>query len=202
MSVVLAPAVFVATLGALGAAAWRVFPAQCAATALKRRALYGIVGLCLLLFAKSYGSTSAISLSILGACLCVCAATDRESGYIPDAVTYPALAGEILGAAFDGRWEYAVQGAIACGAVIALLYALTRGRGIGLGDLKLASCIGAGLGTAAGLGALGCAFATGATHAGILLALRRIGPKDAVPFAPYLAAGCVPAVFWQGAPWR
>ena len=193
--------VFCTALVALGVAAWGAFPAHSVRDALERRARYGVAGLCFVALCAMNGLPRSTALSVLAACLCVCAATDFETGYIPDVVTFPVLATELLVAVTGASWESAVQGALACAAVIAALYVLTRGRGIGLGDLKLAACIGAALGAQGGLWALGCAFITGALHAGSLLALRRIQRRDPLRFAPYLAVGCVPAVFWSGLPW-
>lgn len=193
--------VFCTALIALGVAAWGVFPGHNVREALERRARYGIAGLCFVALCAVCGFPKGTVLSVLAACLCVCAATDLETGYIPDVVTFPALAIELLVAVIGASWESAVQGALACAAVIAALYVLTRGRGIGLGDLKLAACIGAALGAPGGLWALGCAFIAGALHAGSLLARRRIQRGDTLHFAPYLAVGCVPAVFWSGSPW-
>lgn len=69
------------------------------------------------------------------------------------------------------------------------LYALTHGRGLGLGDAKLACCIGAATGAANGLESLGTAFVLGGTYAAYLLASKRACRKDELRFAPYLAAG-------------
>lgn len=69
------------------------------------------------------------------------------------------------------------------------LYALTHGRGLGLGDAKLACCIGAATGAANGLESLGTAFVLGGTYAAYLLASKRARRKDELRFAPYLAAG-------------
>jgi leader peptidase (prepilin peptidase)/N-methyltransferase len=65
------------------------------------------------------------------------------------------------------------------------------GRGLGLGDAKLACCIGAALGPSDGLASLGIAFVLGGAYAGFLLVSRRGRRSDAVPFAPYLAFGTV-----------
>jgi leader peptidase (prepilin peptidase)/N-methyltransferase len=84
-------------------------------------------------------------------------------------------------------------GAVAVGGSLLLLYAITRGRGLGLGDVKLAAVIGIGFGPAVGLAALGVAFVAGGIYASWLLATKRADRRDPLPFGPFLAAGTVVA---------
>ncbi|MHB8145176.1 MAG: prepilin peptidase [Vulcanimicrobiaceae bacterium] len=124
----------------------------------------------------------------LSACT-VAAVTDVSTGYVFDRVTFPALAATLACSAFEGSLAHALLGiAVAAGALVAL-YALTMGRGLGLGDVKLGACIGAGLGTLDAALALGTAFVIGGIYGTYLLATRRAFRGDALRFAPYLAAG-------------
>jgi prepilin signal peptidase PulO-like enzyme (type II secretory pathway) len=117
------------------------------------------------------------------------AVADARSGLIPDALTRTtALAA--LGCAFaNGLAPLACGGAYAVGGALLALHLLTRGRGLGLGDVKLGTAIGAGFGPAAGLVALGTAFVLGGAYASWLLFTRRARRGDAVRFGPFLAAG-------------
>lgn len=126
--------------------------------------------------------------------LCVsiaCALCDVRTGSIPNRITYPAFAATVLLAAAHGTLGTALAGAAAAGGSLFLLHAGTGGRGLGLGDVKLGACIGAGLGVIPGLVALGCAFVGGACVGLALLAMRRARRGDALPFGPYLAFGAL-----------
>lgn len=126
------------------------------------------------------------------------AACDASCGYVFDAITLPALASMLLAAVLTHDLARVAAGAAAAGGALALLYAMTRGRGLGLGDVKLACCIGAASGTRMALEALGVAFVLGGAYAGFLLVTRRGNRKDEMRFAPYLLAGFA-AVAFRGA---
>lgn len=74
------------------------------------------------------------------------------------------------------------------------LHLVTRGRGIGLGDVKAAAVIGASFGAAYGIAVLGAAFVLGTLVVLPAVALGRIARGDAVPFAPYLASATLVVV--------
>jgi prepilin signal peptidase PulO-like enzyme (type II secretory pathway) len=119
----------------------------------------------------------------------IAAACDAVCGYVFDAVTLPCLAALAATAALLHTFQSFALGALACGGFLALLYAMTYGRGIGLGDVKLACCIGGAAGAVKGLSALGVAFVLGAVYAVYLLVMKRGHFGREVRFAPYLAAG-------------
>lgn len=124
----------------------------------------------------------------LGAAI-VSAATDALSGYVFDAVTLPALGAALVLAACAHAGVSAFAGAALCGGLLLLLFGLTHGAGLGLGDVKLALGIGAALGAKDGFAALGLAFIAGGSYAAFLLLTRRASRGDVLRFAPYLAAG-------------
>lgn len=141
----------------------------------------------------------AIAFAVVAAAGAVCAASDAASGFVFDAVTIPAFTMLLVAAGVNGRLASSIAGAAsACGVIVAI-YAATRGRGIGLGDAKLAACIGAALGVRASLCALGIAFVAGALCGVAALLFRRIDRRAEIRFAPYLAAGTIAAVLWQTA---
>lgn len=119
----------------------------------------------------------------------IAARIDARTGCIPDRVTRPTSAIALGLAVASGVMVTALCGALAVGGSLLCLYAITRGRGLGLGDVKLGAAIGIGLGPAAGLAALGGAFVLGGLYACWLLATRRASRRDAVSFGPFLAAG-------------
>lgn len=117
------------------------------------------------------------------------AACDAACGYVFDAVTLPCLALTLaLSIAFETFTAFGL-GVLAAGGSLMVPYALTRGRGIGLGDVKLACCIGAAAGALGGVEALGIAFVLGGAYAAFLLVTKRARRGTELRFAPYLAAG-------------
>lgn len=128
----------------------------------------------------------------------VASACDAASGYVFDAVTFPCLALLGLFAAATHTLSAVAIGAAATGGALAVPYALTRGRGLGLGDVKLACCIGGVAGAVRGLEALGIAFVAGGAYAAYLLIAKRAERSAELRFAPYLGAGMA-AILLYGA---
>lgn len=122
------------------------------------------------------------------------ALVDARTGYIPDRITRcTAMTAAVLALA-GGDAVAAFDGAALAGGALALLYVATRGRGIGLGDVKLAVAIGAGLGPLGGVTALGTAFVGGGAYGAWLLLRGRAQRGDTLRFGPYLAAGTMLAL--------
>lgn len=117
------------------------------------------------------------------------AAFDAVCGYVFDAITLPCLAAMVVLAALSQCLMTFAGGAAAAGGSLALLYAITRGRGLGFGDVKLACCIGGCAGAIGGLAALGIAFVLGGIWAAFLLVTKQRHRGDELRFAPYMAAG-------------
>ena len=132
-----------------------------------------------------------IGVALVLACVIVCAATDIRTGLVLDVITAPAFGGIVLWSLVTRSLLPTLVGAALCGGTLLALYVLTRGRGIGLGDVKLAAVIGGGLGGAAAVGAIGIAFVAGAVWAVTMLVARRARAGDRVPFAPFLAIGTI-----------
>ena len=121
------------------------------------------------------------------------AGIDVRTGLLPDGVTRTTACVALALAAADGVALAAASGACVVGGALLALHLGSRGRGLGLGDVKLGVAIGTGLGPLAGALALGAAFVLGATYALALLATRRAQRSDAIAFGPFLAAGSVAA---------
>ena len=77
-----------------------------------------------------------------------------------------------------------------------LIVVLSRGRGMGQGDIVLAFLIGMVLGYRGTAVALFLSFLTGAVVALILIALRKKKFGQTVPFAPFLVFGFLVSLFW------
>jgi prepilin signal peptidase PulO-like enzyme (type II secretory pathway) len=126
------------------------------------------------------------------------AAIDGRTGIIPDSVTRSTALAALTLAAVNGAAPAAASGACAVGGMLWALHLVSRGRGLGLGDVKLGIAIGAGLGPLAGAVAVGAAFVLGAAYAIALLATHRAHRGDAIAFGPFLAAGTLAVTLVPG----
>lgn len=114
---------------------------------------------------------------------------DLEKRIIPDELVFIALAITTLSLIFVGGDQFYLRLLSAVGASFALLliHLLTRGRGMGLGDVKFALLPGLFLGWPLALVWLFASFLTGAIVAIILILLGRAKGKDKIAFGPFLA---------------
>jgi leader peptidase (prepilin peptidase)/N-methyltransferase len=137
-----------------------------------------------------------VGLAIFVGLIAAVAVYDVRSHRIPNVVTYPAIVAATVFAFFNpiGPWyEYVISGVLS-GAILALIALASRG-GMGMGDAKLGVVVGLITGWPAVLVALFIAFASGAVVGVGLMAARRIGRGQAIPFAPALLVGTITALF-------
>jgi len=119
----------------------------------------------------------------------ISALTDVRSGYVFDRALLLAAV-PVLGFGFAaGSLPMRLVAALVIGALYAIPYAVSRGRGFGLGDVKLGVLLGAGVGLAGGLSAFVGSFVAGAVFALVGLSLGRLDRKATLPFAPFIAIG-------------
>jgi leader peptidase (prepilin peptidase)/N-methyltransferase len=130
---------------------------------------------------------------------------DLEHRLIPDRVVYPAMAlALLLSALFSfflppleivpGILEAAIGGGIGL-VLFGLVVIISRG-GMGWGDVKLAALIGLVTGFPLIFVALLLAVIVGGLVAGLLLALRVKGRREAIPFAPFLSLAAIVTLLW------
>ena len=144
-----------------------------------------------------YGlSASALFAAVYLWALIALAAIDAETGFLPDAITFPLIAlGLIanLGNRFvplDAAVIGAVAGYIVFWIVSAAYRRIRRREGLGGGDAKLLAAIGAW----AGWMAIAPAILIGALLSlagilGLMMLGKKIGPETPVPFGPSLCLG-------------
>lgn len=147
---------------------------------------------------------------VLGAALVVAAAgvalalIDLEHGRLPFALTGAAAVPVVGLLALDQVRGGAVPltslavSSAAWSLVYAGLWAATRGRGMGLGDVALAPVLGlavGGLGTGAALVGLGAGFVLGGLVGAALLATRLVSRGDRVPHGPFMLLGAAVGLF-------
>lgn len=82
-------------------------------------------------------------------------------------------------------------------APIYFLYWVTKGKGMGFGDVKLAFIIGFMFGIEAGFLVLYFAFISGAIIGIILMFLQKRGLKSKIAFGPFLVIGILIILFWR-----
>ncbi len=136
-------------------------------------------------------------------------AIDLEQELILNIVVFPAMilafAFSFFWGGFEELWPRIGPGFVlsallggAVGFVLMLLpYLLTRGRGMGYGDVKLAAFIGLMSGFPLVLVALLVGIIAGGLVAVFLLLSRMVkSRKAAIPYGPFLAVGAMVALIW------
>jgi leader peptidase (prepilin peptidase)/N-methyltransferase len=126
--------------------------------------------------------------------LVVVTRSDLEHRLIPNRIVLPGTALVLAGRLLDDPslvWPVAALGAGLALFVVALLYP----RGMGMGDVKLAVFLGAGLGASV-IVALFVGFLAALVPAAVLIVRHgRAARKRAIPLGPFLALGAVFALF-------
>jgi leader peptidase (prepilin peptidase) / N-methyltransferase len=91
---------------------------------------------------------------------------------------------------------YTVMGSIGIALFFLTLIIITRGRGMGGGDLKLGFLVGLLAGWPNMFIGLFLGFLTGAIASVILLLLKRKNLRGTIPFGPFLIIGCYVVIFF------
>ncbi|HZV80187.1 MAG TPA: prepilin peptidase [Candidatus Binatus sp.] len=146
--------------------------------------------------ALEFGWTlSFASACLFGMVLLAIAFIDLDHLLVLDVTT---ITGALLGlviAVASHRLVTSLEGAACAGAILGAIYLLTRGTGMGLGDVKLAAMIGLFVGYPAALWTTAAAFIIGALLAIPVLLSRSRRQRDALPFGPFLVIAAVLATF-------
>ena len=144
---------------------------------------------------------------VLAAFLVALSGIDLDTFLLPKRLVWPALgAGIVLlgvAAAVDGDVRGAREAALGAAAAFAVLFVIhfVSPKGMGFGDVRLASVLGLHLGwielPMVPLG-LFLSFLLAAVVGVALIVARKKGRKDKVPFGPFLAAGTMLAILVGG----
>jgi leader peptidase (prepilin peptidase)/N-methyltransferase len=131
---------------------------------------------------------------VFGCALVVLFAIDLEHQLLPNVITLPGIvAGVVFSFFTEPGWQASLIGVLLGGgilsAIAAIYYRVRREEGLGGGDIKMLSMIGAFLGWQAVLLTLFLASIAGALTGLALMATGRSGPKHALPFGTFLAMG-------------
>ena len=145
-----------------------------------------------------YGLSPQLVMALIYGCLfLVIFVIDLEHGLVLDIVIYPGIA---LAFVFSFFWPdldiaMAVSGAAIGFGLLLIPYLISRG-GMGGGDVKLAALIGLATGFPHVFISLLLAFLAGGLVAIFLLLVRVRSRKEAIPFAPFLAAAAMVTLVW------
>jgi prepilin signal peptidase PulO-like enzyme (type II secretory pathway) len=86
--------------------------------------------------------------------------------------------------------------ALISGGFLLILNLITKGKGMGMGDVKLALFMGLFLGYPKIIVAFYVAFIVGAIYGLVLMILKKAKKKSQVPFGPFLILGTMAAWWW------
>lgn len=145
-----------------------------------------------------------ILMSFIFSALIVIFVYDYRHFIIPDRVVFPAIGASFLLLASElPRAEdkavfvsdYLGAAILAGGFFLSLIW-ITRGKGMGGGDVKLGFLMGMVLGISQTLLALFLAFFTGAIAGVALMTTKRKGMKSEMPFGPFLILGFMVSFFY------
>ena len=132
---------------------------------------------------------------------------DAKTMYLPDWSTWTLIAlaiiYNIIGRPLGSPLQYIsnVYAAIGASGFLYLLYKITKGKGMGLGDVYLAVFMGLFLGWPKIIVAFYIAFIVGAIFGITLLILKKKKIKSEVPFGPFLLLGTIISWYWGNAIW-
>jgi leader peptidase (prepilin peptidase) / N-methyltransferase len=190
------------TSEAPAANAQRVVPAGLRvrrSTATRAVAAVVATGLCVGAFVRFGFGFDAFAACFFACVLVALATADLERHLIPNRVLLPSsavlVAAELIADPSTG-WRRLVWGAGAFGALLAL--ALIYPAGLGMGDVKLAFFLGAGLGRSVVAALLIGCLAGGLAGIVVLARYGAAGRKIALPFGPFLALGALVALYVLG----
>ncbi len=133
----------------------------------------------------------ALDTSVAFAIAAVAAMTDLRCGYVFDRVLLAGGTALLAVEVTHGTLGAALAGGAAAASTMTVPWALSRARGMGFGDVKLAGVLGCALGPSGAMRALWFAFVVGAIVAVACIVIRRGARERTLPFAPFLAIGAV-----------
>lgn len=120
---------------------------------------------------------------------------------IPDQILLPLIVIAGLRLFVSHQWSVLLA-ASASMAFLGSLHYLTRGKGMGLGDVKLGFLLGLILGWRLTIVAYFLAFLTGAIAGVILILIKKKRFRDRIAFGPFLLWGMIVAKLWGEKIWH
>jgi len=122
---------------------------------------------------------------------------------VADEISLPAIVIIFLVNLYLGSsWSLLLSSAIIGAGFFALQYAVSHGRWVGGGDIRIGALMGVALGWPLTLVALMLAYFSGALIGVILIATKKKGLKSPLPFGVFLAPATLVALWWGGVIWQ
>lgn len=132
-----------------------------------------------------------LSLVIISSFLIIVFIYDFKHFLIPDFAVYSLVAVASVYSFLNGNFINGLFSATACFLFFLAVFLITRGKGMGFGDVKLSFFIGFFLGYPNFLISLFASFLIGAIIGVGLIAIKKKNLKSEVPFGPFLIIGTV-----------
>jgi leader peptidase (prepilin peptidase)/N-methyltransferase len=126
---------------------------------------------------------------------------DLKYMLIPDQILWPLIGLAFIRLFISHHWQV-VPVALGSGLFLGLIHWLTKGKGMGWGDVKLGLLLGLVLGWPLVLVAYFFAFLTGASTGVILILLGKKKFKSKIAFGPFLILGMMVAKIWGWPFWQ
>jgi leader peptidase (prepilin peptidase)/N-methyltransferase len=137
---------------------------------------------------------------VLSSVLTVASFIDINSLEIPDGVSLWVAALGIISFFAPGLpWWERILGMFAASLPLFIIFLISKGGAMGMGDIKLMSAAGLILGYKLSLFALFSAAVFGSIIGVILIASKKKGRKEAIPFVPMLSLGILFSLFFGNA---
>ena len=124
---------------------------------------------------------------------------DLRFGVIPDKAVFPVIILSLFYFLILSPQSLIgnLLSAVGTGTFFLILFLVTKGKGMGFGDVKLSFLLGLILGFPRIVPALYLAFLTGAIFGLILILWRKKRSlKETIPFGPFLIIGALASLFW------
>ncbi len=124
--------------------------------------------------------------------------SDLKHGIIPDKIVFPLSLLSLFYVFYQGNILISLVSAFSAFTLFLMLFLFTKGKGMGLGDVKLVFLLGLTLGFPGIFFSLYIAFLTGALVSIILILWgKKRFAKDTIPFGPFLVLGAFISIFQE-----
>jgi leader peptidase (prepilin peptidase)/N-methyltransferase len=135
-------------------------------------------------------SWETLLISVYTCLLIIIAGIDLEHHKVMNILVLPAIfLGLVMVPVLHGDNFWGFLGGAGLGFGVLFLIAVLAPGSMGMGDVKLIVFLGLAVGFPEIVINLFLAFVLGGLVSGVLLALKKLGPKDQIAFAPFLALG-------------
>lgn len=125
---------------------------------------------------------------------------DFKTMLIADEILLPLILTAFLRLFWSNQWQILPAAFLSMG-FLGLIWLVTRGKGMGFGDVKLAFLMGLVLGWPKIVVAYFLAFLTGALVGVILVLIKKMKMKGKIAFGPFLVMGMLVAKLWGDRIW-